>query len=67
MIEDNGNSAHLDYQLSAGAVHFTHTFVPPLLRGKGLAERLVETGLRWAAEEDLRVTTSCWFVAKFLP
>jgi hypothetical protein len=37
------------------------------LRGKGLAEQLVEVGLAWANAEQLNVKASCWYVAKFLP
>lgn len=47
-------------------VDFTHTWVPPLARGQGLAEHLVREGLRWAKAEALVIQASCWYVAKFL-
>lgn len=59
--------ARLDYErVGADAVDFTHTFVPPELRGRGLAEALVQAGLDWAAAERLHVRASCSYVAKYL-
>lgn len=66
--------AVLDYRLlgdQSGAtkpagVDFTHTWVPPELRGKGLAEKLVREGLQWARAEGLVIQASCWYAAKFL-
>jgi predicted GNAT family acetyltransferase len=51
---------------SRQCVDFTRTWVPPLARGQGLAERLVREGLRWAKTEALVIHASCWYVAKFL-
>lgn len=67
-----GNTdAVLEYYLFQQAdgsrcVDFTRTWVPPAQRGKGLAERLVREGLRWAKSEGLKIQASCWYVAKFL-
>lgn len=47
-------------------VDFYSTYVPEALRGKGLAEQLVRTGLRWAKYQGFGITASCWYVAKFL-
>lgn len=58
-----------DYQPTTGKptrIDFTHTWVPPELRGKGLAEKLVREGLQWARVEGLAIQASCWYVAKFL-
>ena len=48
--------------LGEGKVDFQSTFVPPALRGRGLAEAIVERGLEWAAAQGLRVVPSCWYV-----
>lgn len=66
IIEQGGATCVLDYRIHGDRVNFTHTFVPSELRGKGLAEQLVRTGLKWAQEEGLRKEASCWYVAKFL-
>lgn len=48
------------------AIDFTSTYVPPALRGKGLAEKLVRTGLKWAKQQGYEIQASCWYVAKFI-
>jgi predicted GNAT family acetyltransferase len=72
ILEWQGQQARLDYQMQAAtptsmaAVDFTHTYVPPESRGQGLAERLVKYGLKWAAQQNLKVHASCWYVAKVM-
>lgn len=65
-LGEQGNEAVLQYRLSPGAIDFTHTYVPPPLRGRGLAEALVRHGLKWAREQGYDIHASCWYVAKFL-
>ena len=69
-IELEGDKAVLDYRLSgsptARKIDFTHTWVPPVARGRGVAEKLVRAGLKWAREEEFEIHASCWYVAKFL-
>ncbi len=55
-----------DYELAAGTMVMTHTFVPPELRGRGIAEKLVRAALDWAAAERLRVVPACSYVATFV-
>jgi predicted GNAT family acetyltransferase len=72
VLEWQGQQARLDYQLlsarglSPASLDFTHTFVPPEFRGQGLAAQLVQYGLRWAAQQQLQVQASCWYVAKVM-
>ena len=47
-------------------IDFTHTWVPPEFRGKGVAEKLVREGLAWARAEGFGIQASCWYVARFL-
>lgn len=58
--------AVLEYSLQGNDIDFNRTFVPPVFRGKGVAESLVRTGLRWAKEQGFTISASCWYVAKFL-
>jgi predicted GNAT family acetyltransferase len=59
--------ARLDYErVAIQRVIFTHTFVPPSLRGRGAAEALVRSGLEWARTEGLSIESSCSYVARFL-
>lgn len=62
----DGHEAVLEYQLSGKDIDFNRTFVPNELRGKGLAERLVRHGLKWAKSQHLAIQASCWYVQKFL-
>lgn len=71
VIHVDGNQAELHYRLihsSSGvaAIDFTSTFVPPAFRGKGLAEKLVRTGIAWAKEQGYELHASCWYAAKFI-
>ncbi len=47
-------------------IDFTYTFVPETLRGHGIAEKLVRTGLAWAREQGFEIEASCWYVQRFL-
>jgi predicted GNAT family acetyltransferase len=66
LIRTEHGEAVLEYTADKEHVVFTHTFVPPPLRGKGLAEALVRAGLAWAAETRRVVTATCSYVARFL-
>lgn len=64
------SEAVLQYRLfqrdSQPMIDFTHTWVPPEFRGKGIAEKLVREGLKWARAEQFGVQASCWYAARFL-
>lgn len=62
-----GQECVLDYRLLPNhGVDFTRTFVPVALRGQGIAEKLVRTGIGWAREQAFEITASCWYVSRFL-
>lgn len=66
-VEIDGHLAVADYELGAdGRQVFTHTFVPPELRGKGLAEKLVRQGLSDARAAGRKVVPACSYVAVFI-
>lgn len=65
----SGEGAHLavlEYERTGDRVTYTHTFVPPELRGRGLAEALVRTALADARTAGLKVVPQCSYVAKFI-
>lgn len=66
IIPIDGYEAVLEYRLDGQHIDFSRTFVPDKLRGKGLAERLVRHGLKWAKSQDFTIQASCWYVQKFL-
>jgi len=67
IVQAGDNEAVLEYRLlQDNGIDFTRTFVPEVLRGQGIAEKLVRTGLGWAREQGYEIQTSCWYVARFL-
>jgi uncharacterized protein len=66
-ILKNGEESYLRYRMvDDKRIHYTVTYVPPSLRGKGIAQKVVEAGLNYARENHYIVSTSCWFVEEFL-
>lgn len=64
--EMNGHLAMAEYRREGDRVIFTHTFVPPEMRGRGVAEKLVRTALEEARQDGRRVVPQCSYVALFL-
>lgn len=65
--ERDGQESVLEYRLLPDQdIDFTRTFVPVALRGHGIAEKLVRTGLDWARQQGFEITSSCWYVSRFL-
>ena len=62
----DGHLAHADYTLEGDRIVLTHTFVPPELRGRGLAEHLVRAALAHARQHKIRVVPACAYVATFI-
>ncbi len=48
--------------LGENLVDFTHTYVPPEHRGRGIAEKLVEHALEETMQRGYRFRASCWYV-----
>lgn len=61
-----GHQAVAEYAFDGERQVFTHTFVPPELRGKGLAEKLVRRGLEDARAAGRKVVPACSYVAVFI-
>jgi len=70
VVEGLGDAAILRYTLYQAAaktvIDFNSTFVSPELRGQGLAEKLVRTGIAWAKMEGYQLQASCWYAEKFI-
>ena len=65
-IETPEGKALLHYEKEAGALNFHHTFVPEALRGKGLAEKVVAAGFKYAEQNHLKVIPTCPYVARLV-
>ena len=67
VVTTDGLESVLEYRWNGrAAVNFSHTFVPPQLRGRGIAERLARTGIAWARAQGLQMQASCWYVGRIL-
>jgi predicted GNAT family acetyltransferase len=55
-----------DYVRRDGEMIMTHTFVPPELRGRGIAEKLVRAALEHARDEKVRVVPACSYVGTYI-
>ena len=65
---EGGAVAELDYILSpgAGTLTITHTYVPPRFEGKGIASKLTQEALGYAAANGLEVIPLCSYAVKYL-
>jgi len=66
VVEIDGHVSECDYELVDDRMVFTHTFVPPELRGRGVAELLVRTALAEARAAGRKVVPACSYVAAFI-
>jgi predicted GNAT family acetyltransferase len=63
----DGAAAYITYREIDGRIlDLNHTFVPPALRGGGIASQLTAHALRFARAEGRRVVPSCPFVAAYV-
>jgi hypothetical protein len=61
-----GCLAVAEYVMEGGRMVFTHTLVPPQLRGRGVAEILVRAALEDARGQGRKVVSRCSYVAMFI-
>ena len=61
-----GHRSVCDYEIDGDKMVLTHTFVPPELRGRGLAEQLVRAALTDARAAGQKVVPACSYVALFI-
>lgn len=66
VINIEGEESFVEYSLYDKVIDLYHTYTPPKLRGKGLAEKVVRAALEFAKEKKLKVIPSCSYVALFL-
>ena len=62
-----GFEAVLQYDtLNAKLLDYHHTFVPPSLRGGGIASQLTDYALAYARDNGMQVRPTCPFVARYM-
>jgi len=67
-IEENGKQiALMTYKKSgAGKIVIDHTEVDESLQGEGIGNDLVEAGVKFARENDLKIVATCPFAKKVI-
>jgi predicted GNAT family acetyltransferase len=66
-LDKGGAVAYITYrEVDAHTLDLDHTFVPPALRGGGIASELTEHALRYARGRGAKVIPSCPFVATYI-
>lgn len=66
VLGEGAAQAELSYQRVDDVLVYHHTFVPPALRGQGIASELAHFALRYARDNGLKVRPTCPFVAAFI-
>jgi predicted GNAT family acetyltransferase len=62
----DGQLSKLDYLRDGTTMVITHVGVHPDLRGQGIAGRLTQVALEYAAKNALRVIPMCSYVAAYI-
>ena len=62
----DADRAVLDYTLAGPGMTITHTFVPPTLRGRGIAEALMKAAVAFARGRNLTIDPQCSYAARYL-
>lgn len=62
-VPGGGRDAELTWVARGGARIANHTYVPPALRGRGIAAALVEALVADAREQGFKVVPQCSYVA----
>lgn len=61
-----GHIAYLEYELNGKDIEITHTVVPALLEGKGIASALMKQALNYAERQHLNVVPICSFAVTYM-
>ncbi len=63
---EDGGLAELSYMLTPGTLSITHTYVPDVARGQGVAGRMTQAALEYARRDGLEVVPICSYAAAYL-
>ena len=63
---DHERIAELTYEREGDTINIDHTEVDQSLRGQGVGEQLVEEAVKFARENDMKITATCPYASKKL-
>jgi predicted GNAT family acetyltransferase len=61
-----GDLARVEYRMSSNRMIITHTEVPEILRGKGIAKQLIAFVMKYALKNGIEIDAECEFAKWFL-
>ncbi len=61
-----GQLSELSYMREGNRMVFTHTGVPPALRGRGIAGKLAQAALEYTRENNLVAVPLCSYVVSYI-
>jgi uncharacterized protein len=61
-----GELARVEYRISGNRMIITHTEVPEILRGKGIAKQLVAFAKKYALKNGIEIDAECEFARWFI-
>ena len=65
-VQVEGHRGVIDYTLRDGVMVITHTEVPPVIGGRGIAAELTRAALDTARREGRKVVPACSYAAAFI-
>ena len=66
LIDTEKGTAELIYKINYGELDIRRTFVPPALRGQGIAAKLVQAACDYAKKHGLKPVASCSYAVLWL-
>lgn len=66
-LQSEGKESYLRYEhINDSLINLITTYVPPQLRGKGLASKLAKQALEYAKQNNLKIIPQCSFIRTYL-
>ena len=62
----DGHEAHVDFERTEGTMVITHTSVPAVIGGRGVAAELIKAAFDAARRDGLKVSPVCSYAAVWL-
>ena len=66
VVEVDGHTAHVDYQIEDGGLDIRHTIVPEEIGGRGIASALVKATYDYARSHNLKPVATCSYAVRWL-
>ncbi|WP_300729538.1 GNAT family N-acetyltransferase [uncultured Bacteroides sp.] len=66
LVETDGCTAYVEYEIHDGKLDILHTIVPKAIGGRGIASVLVQTAYDYARANNLRPYATCSYAVAWL-